>query len=314
MYQKDYDNIQPFSPIPALTQWVIGRQQMEWPTTLQSAGTSSRPPPIKTAMPPPLLFFRCSRPSRQQSYFFVWMTMRDRWISRFVAADSSQRQEFFKTHQEWRDILSGTLFMKEAKRKGSHFALEFFWHPLPQFLFGDEQPQNCVPRLTSGIRLYPQCFDDSDPHAFCLKRLICYDVALTHIKHQFEETDDIVIRDLGFSPDCQAQRRVARSDLFRSDIRLPKEQPLWEHVDLAIKCQWFERFRGFLRDWPPVGSQDHPHLAITFTNIGDTTTFALAVNELLAVYYSCVLKTMHVIPTLMWTFPGTEGLQQYLPI
>jgi hypothetical protein len=157
-------------------------------------------------------------------------------------------------------------------------------------------------------------FNDSNHLAFRLKRLLCYDIAVTHIKHQFEETDDIIIRDLGFSPERQARRRAKCSDLFRSNIRLLSVRPPWEDLDLATTCLWFERFRGFLRNWPPVGSGEHLHLATKFTDISSYVAFDAAVNELLTVYYSGVVKKLNVIPTLMWTFPEVDGLDQYLSI
>ena len=316
MYQKDYDNIQPFSPVPPLFDWVRGRQQMDWPMASQFAGTTtSRPPPIRTAMPPPLFFFRCSHSMRQESYFFVWMTMRERWIQRFTASDVLSRQSFFKTHQQWRDILSGALFKKESYQ-GVEYNLNSFWHSYPQLLFDDvkDATNNLVPILTNGIPLDPTDFNDSNHLAFRLKRLLCYDIAVTHIKHQFEETDDIIIRDLGFRPNRQARRRAKRSDLFRSSIRLPSVRPPWEDLDLATTCLWFERFRFFLRDWPAVGSGEHLHLATKFTDISSHMAFDVAVNELLTVYYSGVVKKLNVVPTLMWKFPEVEGLDRYLSI
>jgi hypothetical protein len=209
------------------------------------------------------------------------------------------------------------LFKKGSEACGWSYLLPLFWHGYPQLIHDNDHEavsDNPVPFLTDGTRLQPECFNDSNPHAFHLKRLICYDIALTHIKHQFEETDDIVTCNRGFNADRQAERRVARSDLFRSNIQLPRERPCWEDPDLAIKCLWFERFRGFLRDWPPVGSRERPHLTTTFTDIHDVAVFAIAANELLAVYYTAVLKTLHVVPTLMWTFPGTGSVREYLSI
>jgi hypothetical protein len=316
MYQRDYDNIQPFSPIPPLFDWMRGRQQMDWPTASQIAGTAtSRPPPIKTAMPPPLLFFRCSHSMRQESYFFVWTTMREQWIQRFAASDGISRQSFFKTHQQWRDILSGTLFKKESYQ-GIEYTLESFWRSYPQLLFDDvkDAMQNLTPVLSNGVPLKPMDFNDSNHIAFQLKRLLCYDIAVTHIKYQFEETDDIIICDLGFSPECQAHRRAKRSDLFRSSIRLLSVRPPWEDHDLVTTCLWFEKFRGFLRNWPAVGSGECEHLAIRFTDIRSYVAFDVAVNELLTVYYSGVVKKLNVIPTLMWKFPEVDGLDLYLSI
>ena len=238
--------------------------------------------------------------------------MRDRWIKRLAASDSASRQEFFKTHQEWRDILGGALFKKTTPHDG-HFSLAYFWWSHPGLMFDDAKEARAFRGnlLSDGTLLHPYDFKDSNPLAFRLKRLVCYDIALTHIKHQFEEADDILIRDLDFSPDRLVQRRADRADLFRCDIRLLKAPPPWEHPDLVVKSSWFERFRGFLQDWPAIGSSEHPHLAVKLTNIDDTT-FMRALNELLMVYYSGVVKTLHVIPTLMWTFPGTQGLGRYL--
>jgi hypothetical protein len=314
MYQKDYDNLQPFSPIPPLAVWASGRQQMQWPDALRLATVTNRPPPLKTAIPPPLLFFRCSRPARQQSYFFVWMTMRDRWIKRFAASDNVCRQNFFKTHQEWRDILGGVLFKKSIPSDG-HFLLANFWISYPWLMFDNEKDALAYrgPLLSDGTTLDPYDFKDSNPLVFDLKRLLCYDIALTHTKYQFEEADDILIHHLDFSPDRQERRWADCADLFRCDICLLRAPPPWENPDLTIKSLWFERFHGFLQDWPAVGSSKHSHLAVQLTNI-DNTTFMRALNKLLMVYYSGVAKTLHVIPTLMWTFPSMHRLDQYLSI
>ena len=131
------------------------------------------------------------------------------------------------------------------------------------------------------------------------------------MKFQFEETDDAFLRDMEFTAGQKAQRRLQRSTLFRSDNHIPKECPPWEHPDLAVKSLWFERFRGFICHWPVVGSHPHPHLTVKFTGINHES-FAQAVNELFIVYYSGVIWVLHVVPTILWTFPGTEGLDRYL--
>jgi hypothetical protein len=114
------------------------------------------------------------------------MTIRDHWINRFSVAEGAARERFFKTHQEWRDILSGTLFAKE-KCPGVEYNLRFFWQSYPQ-LISNHDPDvfkptyEYSPTLSNGTRLQPKDFANSSPTAFMLKRLICYDVALTHMK------------------------------------------------------------------------------------------------------------------------------------
>jgi hypothetical protein len=232
-------------------------------------------------------------------------------------ADVISRQDFFKTHQEWRDILSGTLFVKE-KQPGTEYLLRFFWRASPKLIFGDSDDRDAstrdfAPTLIDGTRLRPEDFCDSNPLAFGLKRLICYNVILTHMKFQFEETDDAFLRNMEFTAGQKAQRRLQRSTLFHSDNHIPKDCPPWEHPDLAVKSLWFEQFRGFIRHWPVVGSHTHPHLTDKLTGI-DHESFARAVNELFIVYYSGVIRVLHVVPTILWTFPGTEGLGHYLSI
>jgi hypothetical protein len=99
------------------------------------------------------------------------------------------------------------------------YTLNSFWHSYSQLLFDDvtDATEYLPPVLSNGVPLNPMDFNDSNHLAFRLKRLLCYDIAVTHINHQFE---DIIIRDLGSSPDRQARRRAKRSDLFRSNIRL----------------------------------------------------------------------------------------------
>jgi hypothetical protein len=130
------------------------------------------------------------------------------------------------------------------------------------------------------------------------------------MQHQFKETDDIFLRDMKhYSAEHKARRRLERSKLFRSNIRLLKECPPWELPDLATRSSWFEQFHAFLHDWPPVGSHECPHLTVQLTGIDDKA-FAQELNELFIIYYSGIVKTLHVVPTLMWTFPGMQGLPE----
>jgi hypothetical protein len=108
----------------------------------------------------------------------------------------------------------------------------------------------------------------------------------------------------------KTHRRLRRSNLFRSNTRFLHDCPSWEQ-DLLFKSIWFERFRGFLHDWPVVGSHTHPHLTVMLTGINQAA-FDRAVNELFIVYFSGVIKILHVVPTVPWTFPGTKGLDRYL--
>lgn len=245
------------------------------------------------------------------------MTIREHWISRFSVAEGAARAKFFRTHQEWRDILSGTLFTKGGC-PGVEYHLRYFWQSYPQLISDDDHDtfqaeHDYAPTVSDGTRLQPNDFCDSNPTAFMLKRLICYDVAVAHMKYQFEETDDAFLCDMKYTAIEKTHRRMRRSNLFRSGIRLPTDRPPWEHPDLPVRSIWFERFRGFLHDWPAVGSHTHPHLTVKLTGISQAA-FDRAINELFIVYYSGVIKALHVVPTVLWTFPGTKGLGRYLSV
>ena len=57
--------------------WELARQQMKWPPVYTGPGLT---PAVVSAVPPPLMFFRCATAEKQRSFFFIWMVMRRDWL------------------------------------------------------------------------------------------------------------------------------------------------------------------------------------------------------------------------------------------
>jgi hypothetical protein len=309
--EEEYIGIQPFAPIPPLYQWSTGRQQMEWPPVFKGPG---RPPASRSVTPPPLLFFRCSKSEKQQAFFFIWMSIRRSWLQKLMDSpyDTPERQRFYLTHQEWRQILSGERFKKAARKSDSDFLLHLFWLYDPFLWECGDIPQEISPFLDDHTRLSPDHFVESNKHSFNLKRMLCYDIALTHIKFQFEETDEIFQKDREIDAETLDKRRRCRSTLFRTSLSIPTTPPAWESTDPSIRTAWFEEFRSFLRDWPPV----YPHRPLCHTPLTDLKEPVLSqqIVSMLAVYYTGVIRSLGTIPTMMWTYPGERGLNSFVNI
>jgi hypothetical protein len=310
--EEEYVGIQPFSPAPPLHEWSWARHQMEWPPVFKGPG---RPPPIISAIPPPLLFLRCSKIEKQQAFFFIWCCVRRTWLRGLARTlyGSPERKKFYLTHQEWRSLLSGDRFKKAARKLGQEFNIHRFWLHDPFLWDNGCIPEDIPPVLSdSQTRLSPHDFLESQTYSFALKQLLCYDIATLHVMFQFEETDEIFMKDKNLDANLLNDRRQRRSPLFRSSSSIWKTLPPWQSQDLDEQVAWFEMFRGFLCDWPPV-NRNHPHCR---TSLFPLTGTALTqeISYILQVYYTGVIKTLNTIPTLMWTYPGIRGLERFMTI
>jgi hypothetical protein len=283
---------------------------MEWPPAFSGHG---RPPAIVSATPPPLLFFRCSKADKQRAFFFIWSCMRARWLQWFQDTPYGARGRFYLTHQEWRQILSGERFKRAARKQlGQVFDLRRFWQFDPSLLWEDGCTQDITPILRDQSQLDPDHFLDGNEYAFNLKRLLCYDIALTHVKYQFEETDEVFLKEKMLCKEALDERRCRRSTLFRASPTLLTAPPPWESNDFTVKAAWFEEFRTFLLDWPHVYARQ-PHCDVSLVDLQEPA-FSREVNSILLVYYTGVIKTLNTIPTMMWTYPRNRGLDRFTNI
>jgi hypothetical protein len=304
--KEEYVGIQPFSPLPPLRAWAWSRLQMEWPPIFKGPG---RPPAITTVVPPPLFFFRCSKADKQRAAFFIWSCLRDRWLRSLEDTPYHSRDKFYLTHQQWRQILSGERFRKAAKKSSLQYDLRQFWKFDPSLLStAEHELEDISPVLQDQTRLHPDDFLDSNEHAFDLKRLLCYDFAITHIKYQFERTDEELVRNKNLDPNVLEDRRRRRSVLFRDSRALLSAPPPWESPDLTVKAAWFEKLGTFLCDWPVDASRYGCLIGM------QEPEFSRTVNGMLVDYYTWIIKTLNAIPTVMWTFPGTRGLDRFASI
>jgi len=302
--EEELVGIQPFSPIPALYIWRSARQEMKWPPAHTGPG---RPPPIVTAVPPPLMFFRCANAEKQRSFFFIWICMRREWLYSFEHTAHEARSSFLLTHQDWRQILSGERFKKAAKRIGKPYDLRYFWRSDPFFCDAQtaaDEKLDLAPLIEDDNRLQPDHFLDSNEHAFTLKRMVCYDIALTHIGHQFNQADEFYLRERNLGEHEMAKRRRDRSSLFRETVTMKFTPPPWQSDTLDVRAAWFEKLRLLLLDWPTVCDAHG-----TASVIGlQEPEFSNEVYRLLVVYYSGVAIALNTIPTSMWTHPSPCGL------
>jgi hypothetical protein len=46
----------------------------------------------------------------------------------------------------------------------------------------------------------------------------------------------------------------------------------------------------------------------------DGSALQSEIGYILQVYYARVIKTLNTIPTLMWTYPGMQGLENFIAI
>ena len=305
--REEYNKIQPFAPVPAMRAWFSARQQMEYPLAVVG---QSRPPKIRTAVPPPLFFFNAASSQKQKSFFYIWCCIRGHWTHRWKHADASQRDQLLLTHDRWREILSGEIFRKNTAST-SPFTLATFWQSDPGVIFEPgTEPYNLTPRLRDNTQLVPKMFEDSHPAGFALKRFLCYDIALTHVQYQFEQTDDAFMAASGADPNSAGMksRLRLRGNLFRDSVRLLDYPPPWQVESIIVRAGWYERLRFFVKDWqfnrPGYLQQDISDM--------NEPAFSRELQTLLVVYFEGVARFQNTVPTLMWTFPGVHGVRNFL--
>ena len=280
---------------------------MKWPPAYKGTG---RPPAVISSVPPPLMFFRCANAEKQRSFFFIWICMRWDWLESFRRTPHDARSSFYLTHQDWRQILSGERFKRAARKKGQPYDLRYFWRSDPFFCDARQAADDefdLAPVLKNNVRLHPDHFIDSNEHAFALKRLVCYDIALMHVSHQFNQADEFYLRGKDLGEHAMTERRRQRSEIFRETIAIQFATPRWQSNTLSIRATWFERLQVLLLDWPPVYG---PHSTISLIGLQEPE-FSREVNGILIVYYSGIANGLNTIPTSMWTHPGEQGLRNY---
>ena len=280
---------------------------MKWPPVYTGPG---RPPAVVSAVPPPLMFFRCATAEKQWSFFFIWMVMRRDWLFSFEQTPHEARSSFYLRHQDWRQILSGERFKKAARKKGQPYDLRYFWRSDPFFYDARQavdETLDLAPVLKDGIRLQPDDFLDSNDHAFALKRMVCYDIALMHISHQFIQADEFYLRGKGLGEHEMNERRQRQSTLFQDTVTMQLVVPLWQSDNRNVRDTWLEKLRVLLLDWPPVYG---PHSTVSVIGL-DEPEFSREVNGFLMVYYSGVAIALNTIPTSMWTYPGRPGYHRF---
>ena len=309
--REEYNKIQPFAPVPPLPDWYFARQAIEYPPAVTG---QSRPPKIRTAVPPPLFFFSAATPQKQKSYFYIWCCIQQRLAHRWKNTDALQRDPLLLTHDRWREILSGEIFKKNTPPTVP-FDLTTFWRSDPDFIFrpGSER-QNLAPRLRDATSLVPDVFGDLHDAGYALKRFLCYDIAIAHVEHQFEQTDDAFMAAKGEVPDSKKMvwRRELRQGLFRdSEPGRPwLDKPPWEVTNLTVRAGWYERLRLFVQDW----QIDGPGCLQQDIGIMNEPAFSRELQTLLVVYFEGVARFQNAVPTLLWTFPGTRGIEIYLDL
>jgi hypothetical protein len=218
--------------------------------------------------------------------------------------NASQREQLLLTHARWREVLSGEIFRKNSS-PARPYDLKSFWRSDPGIVFenGMIDDRDPTPRLHDLTRLLPEMFEDSHPAAFALKRFMCYDIAIAHVQHQFEQADNAYLATKGLDPNSYALlfRRNGRESLFRCSAGFVDQAPAWESPNLSVRAGWYERFRHFIRDWQSDRLQKDISLL-------QEPEFSLEVQTLLIVYFEGVARYLRTVPTMLWTFPGTRDV------
>jgi hypothetical protein len=183
---------------------------------------------------------------------------------------------------------------------------------LPQLMFenGVEGRDLTPPRLVDATPLLPQMFEDTHPAAFALKRFLCYDINVAHIQHQFEQADDAFLAMKRLDPNTHEVifRQHRREALFRHPVRSIDQTPAWESPDLSVRAAWYERCRFFVKDW----QINRPGCLQKNISLLEEPAFSQEVQTLLIVYFEGIAHFLKTVPTTMWTFPGTRGVELFL--
>ena len=236
--------------------------------------------------------------------------MRRDWLFSFKHTPHEARSSFYLRHQDWRQILSGERFKKAARKKGQPYDLRYFWKSDPFFCDAKQvadETLDLAPLLKDGSILQPDDFLDSNDHVFALKRMVCYDIALMHISHQFIQADEFYLREKGLGEHEMNERRRQQSTLFRETVTMQIVIPPWQSDNRNVRDSWLEKLRVLLLDWPPVNG---PHSTVSVIGL-DEPEFSKEVNGFLIVYYSGVANALNTIPTSMWTYPGWPGYHRF---
>ncbi|KAJ7172125.1 hypothetical protein C8R46DRAFT_1084888, partial [Mycena filopes] len=106
-----------------------------------------------------------------------------------------------------------------------------------------------IPHRADGTAIEPADFDSP-----ALQAIICTDLELAHVKLQFEQTDDILLDIVSWSPQERADRLDARTAIFRNSWDLSFAPVPLEAADILARRPWIVSFADLLRDWPNFGA------------------------------------------------------------
>lgn len=191
-------------------------------------------------------------------------------------------------------------------------------HVFDERLF-DKDGRSCecgVPSLNPTIlRKLPMRADGTpiqatDFESESLQAFICADLELARAKLQFEQTDDIVLDILLWSPQQLSKRITARRSIFRNSWDHSLAAVPLEETDVFDRRPWLIQFRDLLQDWPKfastVGALDD-----TVDNDTDYVGSILAYEQRLITFYlRTVSNTLGLYPALPRRRPNPDTLPE----
>ncbi|KAJ7632973.1 hypothetical protein FB45DRAFT_519693 [Roridomyces roridus] len=143
-----------------------------------------------------------------------------------------------------------------------------------------------------------------------LQALLCVDVELARAKLQFEQTDDIVLDVLLWSPQQLLNRIQARRSIFRNSWDTSfGAAPL--EGDIHQRRAWIFQFANLLQDWPDFQVSTGTPVALTdpesWQDIDGSALLSYE-RRLLAFYLRTVSKTLGIFPSLPRRRPHPDVL------
>lgn len=285
------------------------------------------------SVPPPHMFCRIVNVEKLHGFFYIWVCMRTRWLSRMYQ-EGLDSPYFVLTADMWRDILGGIYWKRQMPTKGAvfdarvdhPFDLECFWKHGDPLIYGysnveDHSRVDNAPLLSDlHTRLTSGHFASDD-----LKALVLWDLSLVNVQVQFDRADEFFVKSNSMDPIDWEYRRDRRRDMFH--LRgwvISGSLPPWESPYDLPRRRWVARLLEFLRNWPTITGaismlkdlqlrRGLDWEIMTSRELGDCCKFQLNVNEvnnlereLIAVYSQGVFDSLGVLPVALLKRPSLK--------
>ncbi|KAJ7481217.1 hypothetical protein B0H11DRAFT_1236877 [Mycena galericulata] len=167
---------------------------------------------------------------------------------------------------------------------------------------------NVLRKLSMRVDGTPVQAADFESHS--LQAVILADLESGRAKLQFEQTDDIVLDILLWSPQQLSNRIEARRNIFRNSWDLSFAANPLEKADIRDRRPWITQFRDLLQEWPNFAATGPSPAALDDADSTDLDSLLAYEQRLITFYLKTVSETLGLCPALPRQRPNADALPE----